>query len=211
MILNYRNFTQYGLSDFISRSASLDDAAENDAAFLKSHSISSIIDLRRHSRKWSYSFLSEHGFKVFNYGLSIHIFFDNDDENNMSDEYLSIALQRETVQKIIKCIADSEGNVLLFCSWGKDRTGVIIAIIMMIAGIDITTIASDYCKSDGITSAFICDDRITDYAKQANSKYITDFCRKLISKYGTIENYCKFLGISDSDIVSIKRKVNNIG
>lgn len=49
---------------------------------------------------------------------------------------------------VLRHIADSEGGVMFHCHAGKDRTGIIAAILLSIAGVDEAVIAQDYALSD---------------------------------------------------------------
>ena len=48
---------------------------------------------------------------------------------------------------IIQTILEAESNVLYFCGAGKDRTGVVSAIILKKLGFDDQTIVDDYMKT----------------------------------------------------------------
>jgi len=50
---------------------------------------------------------------------------------------------------IMQAIARAdEGGVLVHCFAGKDRTGIVVALLLAIAGADAETIAADYAESD---------------------------------------------------------------
>ena len=50
---------------------------------------------------------------------------------------------------------DSEGATLVHCAAGKDRTGVIIAIALLLAGVDEEAVVTDYHRTeDGIAGVF---------------------------------------------------------
>ena len=63
--------------------------------------------------------------------------------------------------KIIDLISGANSNVLYFCNAGKDRTGVVSAILLHRAGMTLEYIVSDYMKSkDNLQST------LEAYAKQ---------------------------------------------
>ena len=41
------------------------------------------------------------------------------------------------------------GGVLVYCHAGKDRTGLVTALVLAVAGVPVATIAADYAASDG--------------------------------------------------------------
>jgi len=58
-----------------------------------------------------------------------------------------VDMMDEQMEKIISTIMNADGNVLYFCTAGKDRTGVVSAIILYKLGYDEEIIISDYMKS----------------------------------------------------------------
>lgn len=67
-----------------------------------------------------------------------------------SREHLHVVYQQmldEKMEKIIDTIMTAESNVMYFCTAGKDRTGVVSAIILKRLGISDEVIIDDYMKS----------------------------------------------------------------
>lgn len=58
-----------------------------------------------------------------------------------------IAMADEQMKAIITAICGAETNVLYFCNAGKDRTGVVSAILLAKSGMDDEYIVKDYMKS----------------------------------------------------------------
>lgn len=46
-------------------------------------------------------------------------------------------------------IADADGAVLVHCTAGKDRTGIVVALALAVAGIDREVIVADYASTEG--------------------------------------------------------------
>ena len=65
--------------------------------------------------------------------------------DDVSKSYVSMV--DEQMEKIIEAIWEAETNVLYFCNAGKDRTGVVSAILLKKAGMEEEYIISDYMKS----------------------------------------------------------------
>lgn len=53
----------------------------------------------------------------------------------------------DNMREIIRYIESSDGKVLYFCNAGKDRTGVVSALLLLRLGIDEKIIVDDYMKS----------------------------------------------------------------
>ena len=58
-----------------------------------------------------------------------------------------IAMADGQMRRIIQTIQQAESNVLYFCNAGKDRTGVVSAILLALQGIPDADIVLDYMKS----------------------------------------------------------------
>lgn len=65
------------------------------------------------------------------------------------------------MNKIIDTIMNAESNVLFFCNAGKDRTGVVSAIILHRLGVD-----DEYIINDYMLSAENLKDMLFAYAEQ---------------------------------------------
>ena len=63
----------------------------------------------------------------------------------------------EQMDKIIQTIMGAKSNVLFFCGAGKDRTGVVSAIILKKLGFDDQTIIDDYMKTKENLLDFLTD------------------------------------------------------
>jgi protein-tyrosine phosphatase len=67
-----------------------------------------------------------------------------DDYKNLLDRFAG------QVATIIRSVADApEGGVLVHCAAGKDRTGLVVALLLDLAGVPRDLIAADYALSSG--------------------------------------------------------------
>lgn len=72
-----------------------------------------------------------------------------DADQRMLDFYKTYATENpEIIKKIIHKILDAENPVLYHCTAGKDRTGIITALILTILKFDKATIENDYLLSN---------------------------------------------------------------
>lgn len=106
------------------------------------------------------------------------------------------------VIKFIMRLRDNEYSVLFHCTQGKDRTGVITAILLMILGVDKKIIIDDYlytnqCKADNNENPFL-----------AKKEYIEEFFgivdHEWNGRNSFIENGLK---IKKEDMIRFKEKV----
>ena len=50
-------------------------------------------------------------------------------------------------EKLMEFLSNAESNVLYFCNAGKDRTGVVSAVLLHNAGVGLEYIVDDYMKT----------------------------------------------------------------
>jgi len=128
---------------------------------------------------------------------------------------------------IFKHIRDSpDEGFLLHCTAGKDRTGVVAALILKIAGIDNEEIAKDYALTRvgrepqrALIMARLSKEPIFQENNQAalnmlESRHDTmvAFLDLLQEKYGGAEGYLKnYLGFSEEDITTIRKNLLHAG
>lgn len=71
------------------------------------------------------------------------------DSQSMLDRYLFIIDKRpHAFRDIFEVIAETEGTVIFHCFAGKDRTGLIAAMLLDVAGVGPEDIAADYAETD---------------------------------------------------------------
>ncbi len=66
-----------------------------------------------------------------------------------------LAMLDEKMDKIIRTIMDAESNVLYFCGAGKDRTGVVSAIILKKLGYSDHAVIDDYMETKDNLMGFL--------------------------------------------------------
>ena len=60
---------------------------------------------------------------------------------------LALEHSQTPMREVLEAIADSEGAVLFHCTAGKDRTGLVAAMILGVAGVDSQSIVEDYAAT----------------------------------------------------------------
>ena len=54
---------------------------------------------------------------------------------------------RDRFGRAIAAVAEADGTVVVHCIGGKDRTGLIVALLLRLAGVGLETIGADYALS----------------------------------------------------------------
>lgn len=198
------------------RGNKLSNLTEKDNELLKKYGITDIIDLRG---KYSIqnNFISDDNinkkyFTLHHIPLSNKEIDDFINENlnsvnfDYGDGYILLLKNKEKIREIFKVLVNSDGGVLFHCTAGKDRTGVISALILSICGVDENDIIANY----EVTYTYVQnEDFLEKYQKHfrySKEQYMKTFLDKLKEKYGTSENYLLDCGITEEEINKLKNK-----
>jgi protein-tyrosine phosphatase len=142
-----------------------------------------------------------------------------DFETATRDVYL-IFLERfrENVAHALKSVADApEGAVVVHCAGGKDRTGLVTAFLLKVAGVSDEHIAEDYAISEERLKSrhdrWLADAESDEERERLRRIVVTPresmlgVLQELEHRYGSIEGYLKAGGLSDDDIARIRRRL----
>ena len=116
---------------------------------------------------------------------------------------------------VLQAIAIAPAPLVVHCTAGKDRTGLVIALILGLAGVPAITIAADYAVSSRCLSPVL--ERLQQQAVLAGLKLPRDawllearpetMLRTLAyldSRYGGIQGYVRRIGVAQADVDRIK-------
>lgn len=71
-------------------------------------------------------------------------------EDFFADYYATLPydpLYRDLFSQVLRALPDAKGRVLIHCTAGKDRTGILVALIHHALGVDWSDIVADYARS----------------------------------------------------------------
>jgi protein-tyrosine phosphatase len=142
-----------------------------------------------------------------------------DIETSTRDVYL-IFLERfnENVAAGVRAVARApEGGVVVHCVGGKDRTGLLTAFILHLAGVSDEEIAADYALSEerllsrheGWFAAAETEEeleRLRRIAQTPAGSMIGVF-RELEHRYGSVEGYLRSAGVDDEDLDRVRARL----
>lgn len=193
---------------------------QEDIVKLMKYDVSTVIDLRG---DWE----SENMPSVFKFldGVDYHHVCLFEINAAISDEYAgsieksyeaSIENYKENYKAVLELIADAkDGCVLINCYFGKDRTGILSALLLSIAGAFPEDIIADYQVSYTYIVSFIEKARAVhdesmwetndeNFLSDANNMAsLLNFINK---KYGSVMEYIRSIGVDDETIVKIKSR-----
>lgn len=216
-LFNFRDLGGYRLKDggttqcgSIARSNILMHASEQDIAKLKELGFTTIVDLRTDMEMEKYVHqLSEH--PDFTY---IHAKCDNwwrdpfygAEESAMY--YMMLTFLHDNVRGVLTAIADAKTGVVFNCHAGKDRTGITAAICLMIAGAEDRDIIDDYAKTytaywgDTPKEELVGKKKLIPVAENMEM-----FLAMFRTRYVTVEEYCRIIGLPREKMLAIRRKL----
>ena len=123
-----------------------------------------------------------------------------------------------SIRRIVELVAD--GTPLLFhCAAGKDRTGVVAAVLLGLAGASADDIADDYHATAGAMAAFVdwltvthpeALDAMTSQPPEyleAPREAMGTFLDEVDARHGSIEGYVRGLGVEARSIDALRDAV----
>ena len=125
--------------------------------------------------------------------------------------YMTIA-SAENIGKIWRTMAEAEGGVIFHCTAGKDRTGVVSAIILMLCGAEHDAIVEDYTVSREYNKkrleAFLAAHPEVDRnIVLANEKSMNRFIDLFKKRYDSAEKYFEAVGLTSRYAEMIQNKL----
>jgi protein-tyrosine phosphatase len=206
------------------RADSLHRLTPTDKQFLIDYGIQSIIDLRRSGE-------IDHDPNVFNDSTAIsyqnlplhygwHCILENNKPDSIAHLYCSILDNaQETVKDVITAVsAPNALPTIVHCQVGKDRTGIVVALLMGVAGVPDETIIADYALSYDYLLPIVegyrqkikeqgGDMTLFDMLIQSPPEAMAEMLAHLQNKYGGIRPYLRHIGVSDEEMDAIQERL----
>src|SRR4051794_5180396 len=125
---------------------------------------------------------------------------------------------RENVAAAFAAVASApEGAVVVHCMGGKDRTGMLVALLLHVAGVDDAAIAADYALSEERLrprhQAWLAEGgreaererirRISATPADAMLGVLTEVERR----YGSVETYLRAAGVGDEELELVRKRL----
>ena len=218
-VKNFRDLGGYQTQDgkmtkfnTIYRSSVPTKLKDNELKFLKNNNLTTIIDLRSNEeikRKINIFSTMTNEFEYHNIALRGSGFPKR--EKDIALGYLYIIDDFDNIKKVFDIIKLSKGSILINCNAGKDRTGVICMLLLLLAKVYEDDIIADYQISytylkDDIRKMHIDDPKMPKYLGNSKMEYMEEVLKLFKNKYKNIENYMHLIGFSSEDIKIILDK-----
>lgn len=204
------------------------------AAALVDHGVRSIVDLRfkdEVARDWDrYPFRPAEGSPVRYVNAPLDAGRDPDAHANVLAAYLAAKSRAELnrldldwhatgIGAAVREIADAPpGGVLVHCHGGKDRTGIVVALVLSVLGVDDGDIADDYAMTTLALEPLISEwldeqafddaerERLTGLATPARDAML-DTLAYLRDRYGSAEEYLAAAGVTDEHVERLRARL----
>ncbi|WP_186375827.1 tyrosine-protein phosphatase [Hyella patelloides] len=190
------------------RSDSLHCLPPSSQQQLINYGIKTIIDLRSpfELETAEYAFSNRAEIKYFNLPLveenHRNIIESIKDQTLLELNRFFLEERAHTIKTVLETIATQQIPVIIHCAVGKDRTGIITALLLAMAGVPITTIAEDYHLSERHLAPLY--DRMRSKAVREGFTHllesppqtIIDTFTYLDRDYGGVNNYLKNIGLN---------------
>ena len=125
--------------------------------------------------------------------------------------------RQDVISETLVALANSKGHTAIYhCAAGTDRTGIVSALLLGLAGVPAETIAEDYALSahglrlkllaEGIPDSLIDEDFNLDEPPEilAPPLAMERTLQHLSNQYGGIEPYVRHIGLTDAHIADIR-------
>lgn len=121
---------------------------------------------------------------------------------------------RTHIRDVMRAIAEApEGGILFHCVSGKDRTGLIAALLLALADVRPDAIEQDYTVStENLRDAYIGDKTGAEREKVLHRVYcpgeqIHNMLAHLDERHGGVAGYLRAIGLSDDEIGRIRARL----
>lgn len=193
------------------------------------YGIGTIVDLRtpRETAAAPYSLMQAGGIPGLPHYLNIPLEDRSHPEMRAVDEAptrrlaygLMLRYFSGNVAEIVRAVARTEpGCVLIHCQAGKDRTGIMVSLLLAVAGVPLSLIAADYAISEGnlwplyrqlVDQAYGDPDKLAALPPEprASPHTISGMFADLTKAYGSVADYLMQAGVDEGDLDRVRRRL----
>lgn len=141
------------------------------------------------------------------------------DELTLADRYLMMAeFAKGPIAKVIVTLAESEAPAVYHCAAGKDRTGVISAVLLGVLGVPDEVIVADYAatregldavverlmQSDGYREMFAA---LPPDTLHAEPETMIELLARVRDEHGSMRAYLREAGVADATLDALAERV----
>lgn len=186
------------------------EMTNQEIKYLLDNKINTIIDLRRKDEvERKKNCLNREEFNYYNISVKSNIFKLEED---ITIGYMKTISDKETISQVFNIIANSKDGVLFNCTAGKDRTGVVAMLLLLLADVYDDDIIADYSVSyiyirEKMKKMNKDNPDLPSFFDRSKLEYMEETLKLFRQKYKNINNYMEYLGISEKEVNLIKHKL----
>jgi protein-tyrosine phosphatase len=135
----------------------------------------------------------------------------------LADRYAEVALDgAEELRQALEVIASGSGPQVFHCASGKDRTGLLAALVLSLLGVAEDDIAADFALTELATERLIADWKAAYPTRTLNwpgygrapEQIMRLFLSDLAATYGSVHDYAvKHLGVDETLISQLRTRL----
>ena len=117
---------------------------------------------------------------------------------------------RSGIADALRAVAATDGDVLVCCSAGKDRTGIVSALLARHWGTDLDAVGADYAVSaERLVDRFAreraasADPEATATAQRCVPEIMTTVIEHVERRWGSVDGYMRAIGLQDAEIAAL--------
>lgn len=118
--------------------------------------------------------------------------------------------------QVFRAALETRGSVLFHCSAGKDRTGLVAALLLLNAGVDRGVVVQEYCYTQVLLRPWV-ENQLRQASRagmnlsarmlDADEEYIAKAIDHIGSVYGSARGYLLAIGLAEGEVEALKRRV----
>ena len=124
----------------------------------------------------------------------------------LGEMYIEFGSNKVFIKNVFEALGNAEGMALFHCSAGKDRTGIIAALILSYIGVQKKDVLADY----QVSSTYLFEKTIPNefiHFMKSQPEDMATFLDYIVETHGTVESYLKSCDISESTLGKIKERI----
>lgn len=132
---------------------------------------------------------------------------------------LALAKRQDAIRDVLTIIADApEGVVLFHCTAGKDRTGIVAALLLALAGVEAALIVEDYAQTAAMIAPMV-EEIITDAAARgadieafrpllaSEPSTMVATIAHIVESHGSVRAYLENIGLDEATVARLKNRL----
>jgi len=135
----------------------------------------------------------------------------------LADRYVMMAtFAAEPIARVLRTLAETDAPAVFHCAAGKDRTGVISAVLLGLLGVPDELIVADYAESRESLDAIVARlresegyremfERLPPDTLHAEPETMRAFLDRMNAEHGNLRAFVRSIGVSDAAIASLER------